>query len=88
MTGRSLARSVVETVTIACAAEEGVPRALSSRSLRPSWAMRDTAAPRAIGMPLDFYARIEVAPASISTIRLDDGTLRVLALNERPRLGP
>ncbi|MGH7037614.1 MAG: histidine phosphatase family protein [Stellaceae bacterium] len=41
----------------------------------------------ALGMPLDFYARIEVAPASISTIRLDDGTLRVLALNERPRLG-
>lgn len=40
----------------------------------------------ALGMPLDFYARIEVAPASISTIRLDDGVLRVHALNERPRL--
>jgi broad specificity phosphatase PhoE len=40
----------------------------------------------ALGMPLDFYSRIEVAPASISTIRLDDGGIRVIAVNERPRL--
>lgn len=40
----------------------------------------------ALGMPLDFYSRIEVAPASISTIRLDDGGIRVIAINERPRL--
>ena len=42
----------------------------------------------ALGMPLDFYARIEVALASISTIRLDDSGIRVLALNEWPRLPP
>jgi probable phosphomutase (TIGR03848 family) len=40
----------------------------------------------ALGMPLDFYARIEVAPASLSTIRLDATGIRVLAINERPRL--
>ncbi len=40
----------------------------------------------ALGMPLDFYGRIEVAQGSISTIRLDAGGIRVLAINERPRL--
>ena len=40
----------------------------------------------ALGMPLDFYARLEVAPASVSTIRLDEAGIRVLGLNERPRL--
>jgi len=42
----------------------------------------------ALGMPLDFYSRIEVALASISTIRLDSSGIRVLALNEAPRLAP
>jgi broad specificity phosphatase PhoE len=42
----------------------------------------------ALGMPLDFYSRIEVALASISTIRLDGSGIRVLALNEGPRLPP
>ena len=40
----------------------------------------------ALGMPLDFYSRIEIAPASLSTIRLDGSGIRVLALNEWPRL--
>jgi broad specificity phosphatase PhoE len=40
----------------------------------------------ALGMPLDFYGRIEVAQGSISTVRLDQGGIRVLAINERPRL--
>jgi probable phosphoglycerate mutase len=40
----------------------------------------------ALGMPLDFYARLEVALASISTIRLDASGIRVLALNEGTRL--
>jgi len=40
----------------------------------------------ALGMPLDFYSRIEVALASLSTIRLDDSGIRVVALNEWPRL--
>jgi broad specificity phosphatase PhoE len=40
----------------------------------------------ALGMPLDFYSRIEVAPASISTIHLEAGGMRVLGVNERPRL--
>ena len=39
----------------------------------------------ALGMPLDFYSRIEVGLASLSTIRLDLSEIRVLALNERPR---
>jgi broad specificity phosphatase PhoE len=39
-----------------------------------------------LGMPLDFYNRIEVATASISTIRIDDGQIRVPAINERPQL--
>ena len=40
----------------------------------------------ALGMPLDFYSRIEVGLASISTIQIDSSGIRVLAVNERPRL--
>jgi len=40
----------------------------------------------ALGMPLDFYSRIEVGLASISTIRIDNSGIRVLTVNERPRL--
>jgi broad specificity phosphatase PhoE len=39
----------------------------------------------ALGMPLDFYGRLEVAQGSLSTIRLDGGGIRVIAINERPR---
>jgi probable phosphoglycerate mutase len=42
----------------------------------------------ALGMPLDFYSRIEVALASTNTIHIDDSGIRVLGLNERPRLSP
>jgi broad specificity phosphatase PhoE len=41
----------------------------------------------ALGMPLDFYGRIEVAQGSLSTIRIDQAGVRVVAINERPRLG-
>jgi len=41
----------------------------------------------ALGMPLDHYNRIEVGQGSISTIRIDTAGSRVLAINERPRLG-
>jgi len=37
----------------------------------------------ALGMPLDFYGRIEVATASLSTVRIDPGGIRVIAINER-----
>lgn len=37
-----------------------------------------------LGMPPDLYGRIEVATASISTVRIDDAGIRVPALNERP----
>jgi len=37
----------------------------------------------ALGMPLDFYARIEVATASLSTMRIDAHGVRVIAINER-----
>jgi probable phosphoglycerate mutase len=40
----------------------------------------------ALGMPLDFFSRIEVGLASLSTIQIDDFGIRVLAMNERPRL--
>jgi probable phosphoglycerate mutase len=40
----------------------------------------------ALAMPLDLYNRIEVGTASISTVRIDDNLIRVLAINERPRL--
>jgi probable phosphoglycerate mutase len=41
----------------------------------------------ALGMPLDFYHRIEVAQASLSTIRIEPNLIRVLRINERPPLG-
>jgi probable phosphomutase (TIGR03848 family) len=37
----------------------------------------------ALGMPLDFYGRIEVATASLSTMRIDATGVRVIAVNER-----
>jgi probable phosphomutase (TIGR03848 family) len=37
----------------------------------------------ALGMPLDFYGRIEVATASLSTMRIDANGVRVIAVNER-----
>ena len=40
----------------------------------------------ALGMPIDFIRRIETGIASLSTIRLDDEGMRVLGLNELPRL--
>ncbi len=40
----------------------------------------------ALGMPLDYYNRIEVGQGSLSTIRIDADGIRVLAINERPLL--
>ena len=40
----------------------------------------------ALGMPLDFYSRIEVVQGSLSTIRIDAGGIRVVSINERPLL--
>ena len=40
----------------------------------------------ALGMPLDFYSRIEVGLASLNTIQIDDHGIRVLVVNERPRI--
>jgi probable phosphomutase (TIGR03848 family) len=37
----------------------------------------------ALGMPLDFYGRIEIATASLSTVRIDANGVRVIAVNER-----
>jgi broad specificity phosphatase PhoE len=41
----------------------------------------------ALGMPLDFYGRIEVAQGSLSTISIDEGGIRVVSINERARIG-
>src|SRR5947209_11097670 len=40
----------------------------------------------ALGMPLDFYHRIEVSQGSINTLRIEPNAIRVVAINERPRL--
>jgi broad specificity phosphatase PhoE len=40
----------------------------------------------ALGMPLDFYNRLEIGQGSISTIQIHPGGIRVLAVSERPRL--
>ncbi|MBV9018173.1 MAG: histidine phosphatase family protein [Alphaproteobacteria bacterium] len=40
----------------------------------------------ALGMPIDFYNRIEVGQGSISTIQIHAGGIRVSTLGERPRL--
>jgi probable phosphoglycerate mutase len=40
----------------------------------------------ALGTSLDYYNRIEVGQGSISTIRIDSDGIRVIAINERPRL--
>jgi len=40
----------------------------------------------ALGMPLDFYNRIEIGQGSISTIQIHAGGIRVTTLSERPRL--
>jgi hypothetical protein len=39
-------------------------------------------------MPLDFYSRLEVGLASLNTIHIDNSGIRVLAVNEQPRLVP
>ena len=36
-----------------------------------------------LGMPLDLFTRLEVATASLSTIRIDTAGLRVISVNER-----
>jgi broad specificity phosphatase PhoE len=40
----------------------------------------------AFGMPLDAYGRIEIGQGSTSTLRIDTAGIRVLAVNERPRV--
>jgi len=40
----------------------------------------------ALGMPLDFYNRIEVAQGSISSIAIDPTRIRVLRISERAYL--
>jgi len=40
----------------------------------------------ALGMPLDFYNRIEIGQGSISTINISASGIRVPTLGERPRL--
>jgi broad specificity phosphatase PhoE len=41
----------------------------------------------ALGMPLDFYNRIEVIQGSISTIQIEPERIRVLRISERSHLG-
>jgi broad specificity phosphatase PhoE len=41
----------------------------------------------ALAMPIDFYSRIEVATASVSTVRIDAHGIRVIAINERIAAG-
>jgi len=41
-----------------------------------------------LGMPLDFFSRIVVSPASVSVVEVSDGQVRVLGINQRHHLGP
>lgn len=41
----------------------------------------------ALGMPLDFYNRIEVVQGSLSTIQVEPDRIRVIRISERPPLG-
>jgi broad specificity phosphatase PhoE len=41
----------------------------------------------ALGMPLDFYGRIEVAQGSLSTLRIEPAGIRVVRINERAPFG-
>jgi probable phosphoglycerate mutase len=41
----------------------------------------------ALGMPLDFYNRIEVVQGSISTVQIEPSRIRVLRISERAYLG-
>ena len=41
----------------------------------------------ALGMPLDFYNRIEVVQGSLSTIQIEPDRIRVIRVSERPHLG-
>jgi broad specificity phosphatase PhoE len=36
-----------------------------------------------LGMPLDFYGRIEIGTGSISTVRIDPAGIRVITVNQR-----
>jgi broad specificity phosphatase PhoE len=36
-----------------------------------------------LGMPLDFYGRIEVGTGSLSTVRIDPAGIRVITVNQR-----
>ena len=40
----------------------------------------------ALGMPIDYLTRIEVATGSLSTVRIDAGGIRVVNINDRARL--
>ena len=39
-----------------------------------------------LGLPLDAYERLEVAPASVSVVELHGGTARVVRLNDTAHL--
>lgn len=41
-----------------------------------------------LGMPLDFFSRIVLSPASVSVVEISDGQARVLGINQRHHLGP
>lgn len=40
----------------------------------------------ALGMPLDFFSRLEIGLASLSTLRIDAAGIRVLGLNVLPKM--
>ena len=41
----------------------------------------------ALGMPLDFYNRVDVMQGSLSTIQIEPDRIRVIRISERPQLG-
>src|SRR5437588_811282 len=74
---------------IAVVAERLVGEKIAALYASPLQRTRETAEIVAarLGLPLDHYNRLEIGQGSVSTIHIDAAGIRVLAINERPRLG-
>jgi probable phosphoglycerate mutase len=77
---RNVQRRIVETMIAlhALHPDEGVVLVSHGDTIRAGLAF-------ALGMPLDYLTRIEIATGSISTIRIDTTGIRVTGLNDRTR---
>jgi broad specificity phosphatase PhoE len=79
---RNVQRRIVETMLDLHAAHPDAALVLVSHgdTIRAGLAF-------ALGMPLDYLTRLEIATGSISSIRIDITGIRVTGLNDRSRSG-